>query len=121
MLGHTWRTGDRSAANPRDVADSGPERSVRAQVLFQLLTGWGPLHDVDLVPPGETAPRAVRAEGLRISEHLNCRGARLRCPLELKGCYFDHHDAPVMFDEATASAIGLETLPTSRAALAATD
>jgi hypothetical protein len=56
-----------------------PERRIRAQVLFHLLTGYGPeLTD---------AVVAVRLRGAQIVGRLNLGGWNLRCPLELYQCY----------------------------------
>jgi len=56
-----------------------PERRIRAQVLFHLLTGCGPgLAD---------SVMAVRVRGAQIVGRLNLGGWKLRCPLELYQCY----------------------------------
>lgn len=52
-----------------------PERRIRAQVLFQLLTGQGPILADSVV--------AVRLEGAQVVGRLNLGGWKLRCPLEL--------------------------------------
>ncbi len=57
----------------------GPQRRIRAQVLFQLLTGFGPQLTDSVV--------AVRVRGARIEGVLNLGGSRLLCPLELYGCH----------------------------------
>ena len=56
-----------------------PRRQIRAQVLFQLLTGQGPSLVGDAV--------AVRLRGAQIVGRLNLGGLSLRCPLELYDCY----------------------------------
>jgi hypothetical protein len=55
------------------------DRWVRAQVLFQLLTGNGPQLSHSAV--------AVRLRGAQIVGRLNLGGWKLRCPLELYQCY----------------------------------
>jgi hypothetical protein len=88
---------------PKD-ADWSEERTVRAQVLYQLLTGKGPPNagaDWDI------APRAVRVRGARIVGQLDLEAATLRCPLELVGCWLDHDAGPVLLREAKAPAIRL--------------
>jgi hypothetical protein len=81
------------------------ERTVRAQVLFQLLTGQGgPAADRR---DWETPPRAVRVRGAQIVGQLDVDAATLRCPLELVGCWLDYDAAPVLLAEATAPAIRL--------------
>jgi hypothetical protein len=57
----------------------GPQRRIRAQVLFQLLTGCGPKL-VDSVV-------AVRLRGTQIVGRVNLGGWKLRCPLELHECH----------------------------------
>jgi hypothetical protein len=52
----------------------GPQRRIRAQVLFQLLTGHGPKLAETVV--------AVRLRGAQIVGRLNLGGWTLRCPLE---------------------------------------
>jgi hypothetical protein len=56
-----------------------PERRIRAQVLFHLLTGYGPGLTDGVV--------AVRLRGAQIVSRLNLGGWKLRCPLELYQCY----------------------------------
>jgi hypothetical protein len=59
----------------------GKDRQIRAQLLFQLLTGQGCL-DQAFGPP-----LAVRLRGTQISGRLNLGGLTLRCPLELYSCF----------------------------------
>ena len=54
-------------------------RRIRAQVLFQLLTGHGPQLVENVV--------AVRLQGAQIVGRLNLGGWKLRCPLELNQCH----------------------------------
>ena len=70
----------------------GPERTIRAAALRQLLIGqqW----PVD--------PKGVRLRGLRISGRLDLEAATLRCPLHLEDCYLDG-PGPVVLDYATVS------------------
>jgi hypothetical protein len=56
-----------------------PERRIRAQLLFHLLTGSGPELTDGVV--------AVRVRGAQIVGRLNLGGWTLRCPLELYQCY----------------------------------
>jgi len=89
--------------DPPQDADWGDERTVRAQVLYQLLTGgWLPtVGEADW----DIAPRAVRVRGARIVGQLDLEAATLRCPLQLEGCWLDHDAAPVLLREVTAPAI----------------
>ncbi len=72
----------------------GPERTVRAAVLRQLLVEdrW-PVH-----------AKGVRLRGARILGHLDLAHARLRCPLVLDRCFLDG-DEPLDFTAATAPAL----------------
>jgi hypothetical protein len=65
--------------DPARGREWGRSRQIRAQVLFQLLTGQGPS------PVGEVV--AVRLRGAQIVGRLNLGGLSLRCPLELYDCY----------------------------------
>jgi hypothetical protein len=59
----------------------GPERQIRSQVFFQLLSGWG---DLD---KAFGTPMAVRVRGAQVVGRLNLGGLTLRCPMELYECY----------------------------------
>ena len=61
--------------DPVGGRDWSPQRRIRAQVLFQLLTGHGPELASQVV--------AVRLRGAQIVGRLNLGGWRLCCPLEL--------------------------------------
>jgi hypothetical protein len=60
----------------------GADRRIRAQVLFQLLTGQGPVLAVSVV--------AVRLRGAQIVGRLNLGGWKLCGPLELSQCHIYH-------------------------------
>jgi hypothetical protein len=83
------RAGAAALDDPATGADWGPERTVRGEVLFQLVVG-------------EPAPRGVALRGARIIGGLNLEAARLRCPMLLEGCFFD---APINLRQARAEAI----------------
>src|SRR5436190_1473472 len=57
----------------------GPQRQIRAQVLFQLLTGNGPQLANHVL--------AVRLRGAQIVGRLDLAGSKLRCALELSHCH----------------------------------
>jgi hypothetical protein len=79
-IGSGWRRpGEDDSARGREW---GANREVRAQVLFQLLTGQGP----KLVE----AVVAVRLRGAQVVGRLNLGGWKPRCPLE-RG-YVDRRD-----------------------------
>ena len=65
--------------DPRQGRKWGPERNIRAEVLFQLLTGHGPELAFPVI--------AVRVRGARIVGRLNLGGMQLQCPLELYDCH----------------------------------
>ena len=73
---------DQEEDDPSRGREWGPQRRIRAQVLFQLLTGHGPQLADSVV--------AVRVRGAQIVGRLNLGGWKLRCPLELNQCYLRH-------------------------------
>jgi uncharacterized protein YjbI with pentapeptide repeats len=62
--------------DPSGGAGWGPERTVRADLLYELLLS-------------EPTPRAIVLRGARISGSLNLEAATLGCPLTLESCCFD--------------------------------
>ena len=68
--------------NPARGREWGPQRRIRAQVVFQLLTGDGPKLAETVV--------AVRLRGAQVVGQLNLGGQKLRCPLELNQCHVGH-------------------------------
>lgn len=85
------RTGSTEDDSPSSGAGWGPERTVRSDVLYQLLVS-------------EPPPRAVVLRGARISDAVNLEAATLVCPLILEGCFFD---GPINLREARAEVIRL--------------
>jgi hypothetical protein len=81
--------------DPADGRRWGPQRTIRAGLLRQLLLGEHP-----------SAPRpiAVRVRGARIVGSLNLGGQTLTCPLELYECYLGD---PLDLAKAEAPAISL--------------
>jgi hypothetical protein len=67
--------------DPRQGRSWGEDRRVRAQLLRQLLTGQGDLHEVF------GAPVAIRLRGASVVGRLNLGGLKLGCPLQLHDCY----------------------------------
>lgn len=88
--------GDAELDNPARGGTWGAGRTVRAEVLADLLTGT---LNTDAGPP-----RAIKLRGARITGPLDLEGATLACPLLLRDCYFDE---PVNLSDATAPAIRL--------------
>ena len=66
--------------NPIDGSRWAPQRTIRAQLLRQLLLN-------EQVPNRATA---VRVRGARIVGRLNLGGQKLECPFELYECYLAH-------------------------------
>ncbi len=94
------RSGTPALDNPATGHQWGPERSVRAQVLADLLTN--PDTHQPSRPPRQ--PRALRLRGARITGTLDLEAMTLVCPLTLHDCYLDR---PVVLAEARAPAIRL--------------
>lgn len=74
------RVGDSQLDSPERWAEWGPERTVRAEVIADLLIGDGEAAAV--------AVRGVRLQGARITGDLNLEATTLRCPLALLDCSF---------------------------------
>ena len=82
--------------DPAEGGTWGPQRQIRSQVIYQLLTGDGPQLADTVV--------AVRLSGARILGDLRLAGSKLRCQLELRDC---HVDANLELAMAEAPAISL--------------
>ena len=69
-------------ADEPGVEQWGPDRTVRAELVCQLVMGQGP------VAPGTDARvlRAVRMRGARIVGPLDLEGAQVMSRLDLRGC-----------------------------------
>jgi hypothetical protein len=81
--------------DPADGHRWGPARTIRAELLRQLVCGE---------EPSAPRPVAVRVRGARIVGPLNLGGRTLICPLELYECYLGD---PVDLAKADAPAISL--------------
>jgi hypothetical protein len=90
------RVGDPALDSPEQGTEWGPERSVRAEVIADLLIGNGEAASVPV--------RGVRLQGARITGELNLEASTLRCPLALLDCSF--HSA-INLNEATAVSVRL--------------
>jgi hypothetical protein len=86
------RSGHADLDDPARGAEWGPERTVRAEVLYQLL-----VRDA-------RKSRAVVLLGTRISGGLNLEAATLACPFVLDQCFCD---SPTNLQEARAETIRL--------------
>ena len=90
------QAGDARLDDPAQAAAWGAGRTVRAEILVDLLTG-------DRVPEAGR-PRTVKLRGARVTGALDLAGRVLACPLLLQHCHIDER---VDLTEATASAIRL--------------
>ncbi len=82
--------------DPADGATWAPGRTVRAELLIELLTAER--------TPETGRSRAIRLRGARIIGPLDLEGRALVCPLMLQECSIAE---PVNLDEATAHTVGL--------------
>jgi hypothetical protein len=89
----------RTGAPKRDAQATGhrwgAERSIRAQLIYDLLTGTN---------PSGLRPRALRLRGARITGSLDLEAMTVLCPLVLRDCYLDQ---PIILAEARAPSIRL--------------
>jgi hypothetical protein len=90
------RVGDPEIDSPEKGTEWGTERTVRAEIIADLLIGDGEAASV--------AVRGVRLQGARITGDLNLEATTLRCPLALLGCSFAN---AINLDEATAVSVRL--------------
>src|SRR5512135_2781192 len=107
MTGTWWvcPPDDPGGADPVHGERWGAARTIRAQLLYQLLTGRGNLccdDDHGAVP----TPRAVRVRGARVVGRLDLEAATLCSALHLDACFLDCPE-PVTLREATAPVVRL--------------
>ncbi|KAB8190582.1 hypothetical protein FH608_034230 [Nonomuraea phyllanthi] len=93
---HADRTRTAGGNAPADGDTWGPERSIRAEVIAQLLLG---ARDA----AGGAVP-AVRLRGARITGQLAVVGGTIPYELNLSGCHFDE---PVRFTDSTTRTVRL--------------
>jgi hypothetical protein len=91
----------RTKDDPAQGAQWGPERTVRAELIRELL--------VVEPPAGAPPPRALKLLGARIEGELDLEDESIRCPPTLQGCFFEY---PINLQEARAASL---TLSNSRA------
>jgi len=76
-----YQVGDKQADNPANGAEWGEERTLRAEILYDLCTGarreW------------KVHAKGVQAVGARITGSLDFQGAEINAPLLLGFCRFD--------------------------------
>jgi hypothetical protein len=87
------RRHDPKADDPSQGAQWGPERTIRAEVLADVLTR-----------ADGARPRALRLAGCRITGRLDLEAVELPCPVLLTGCWFEQ---PVTLAEARVPALRL--------------
>src|SRR5260221_394155 len=90
------RVGNPELDSPERWSEWGMERTIRAEVIADLLIGDGDAASLAL--------RGVRLQGLRITGDLNLEATTLRCPLALLDCSFA---SAIILDEATALSVRL--------------
>ena len=90
------RVGDTERDDPAKGAGWDHARTVRAELLIELLTAER--------IPGSGRSRAIKIHGASITGPLDLEARTLVCPLLLQGCHFDES---VNLDEATAMTIRL--------------
>lgn len=86
--------------DPNDPAEGAgwpAHRTVRAELLVELLTG-------QRKPPGAPQARMLKLSGARITGTLDLEAATLACPLRLQDCYLEQ---PIRLREARAPAVRL--------------
>jgi hypothetical protein len=89
------RTDSPERDDPATGQQWGRERSIRAQLLYDLLTG---------TEPSRPRPRALHLRGARITGTLDLEAMTLLCPLTLQDCYLDQ---PIVLADARVLAIRL--------------
>jgi hypothetical protein len=90
------RVCDPAVDAPEKATEWGPKRTVRAEVIADLLIGNGEAASVPV--------RGVRIQGARITGELNLEASTLLCPLALLDCSFD---SAINLNEATAVSVRL--------------
>src|SRR5438876_12316614 len=90
------QVGDSQLDSPERWTEWGTERTVRAEVIADLLIGHGEAASV--------AVRVVHLKGARIMGELKLEATTLRCPLALLDCSFA---SEINLEEATAVSVRL--------------
>ena len=73
-----YRVGDKQADDPANGADWGEDRTLRAEILYDLCTGAR--------PEWKLRAKGIRAVGARITGLLDFQGAEVNAPLILAVC-----------------------------------
>ncbi|MEU5884515.1 hypothetical protein [Spirillospora sp. NPDC047279] len=90
--GDAGQTGDAGQDDPERGDGWGPDRTIRAGLLIELLTAR----------PDGHRPRPIKLRGVRVTGTLGLEAAELVRPVSLRDC---HIDEPVDLSEASAPAI----------------
>jgi len=84
-----YQVGDEQADDPANGAEWGEDRTLRAEILYDLCVGARPEWKVHA--------KGVQVVGARITGSLDFQGAEIKAPLLLAFCRFDQplilHDA----------------------------
>jgi hypothetical protein len=75
-----FRTGTPKQDPPATGHRWGAERSIRAELIYDLLTGTN---------PSGLRPRALRRRSARITGTLDLEAMTILCPVVLRDCYLD--------------------------------
>ena len=87
------RSGDPEVDSPANGANWGPERTIRAEALVELL-----------IRADHDPRRALRLRGARIRGALDLEGVQIDCPMALLNCYFEE---AITLEEATTRSVRL--------------
>jgi hypothetical protein len=87
-------TGDAQRDDPSGGAEWGADRTIRAEIIYQLVTGTA----------AGGRPRRLVLAGARIAGALNLEAAEVKCPMSLRGCFFEES---ISLTEARAHSIRL--------------
>jgi hypothetical protein len=90
------RSEDTGANDPAQGARWGPERTIRAGIIYALVVGTNPVWPVH--------SKGVQAAGAKIVGALDFRAAKITCPLVLIKCFVEE---PIELIDATAETIAL--------------
>src|SRR5208282_5779784 len=88
--------GDSSANDPKEGGKWGPERTIRAEIIYDLAVGAN--------PGWQTHAKGVQVAGAKVVGTLDFQGAKISRPLVLVKCYLSE---PMILIDATAPTISL--------------
>jgi hypothetical protein len=91
-----YRTGNEAEDNPATGETWGPDRTIRAEIIYTLAVGTNPNWRVH--------PRGLWVIGAKIAGNLDFTGARIQRPFRIERCYLE---SPLILLFASAPVIGL--------------